>query len=205
MQERVHSDLYRQIGATIREWRTVLGLTQAALADRLVLDASDIGKVERGVRKITFPALIRFCDALDDAALAAPSSPPQMPNSRRFRVALLKVFATALGLPAPQFTPPLASNCSMERAHDKAHDEASEAINRTEIRIMEACSSTSRTMPAILNTLGYKTRNGNVIRGLRHLLDAGLIAMTMPTRPRSKNQKYRLTQKGKAWLASPHT
>ena len=36
---------------------------------------------------------------------------------------------------------------------------------------------------------------------LNPLLDAGLIEMTIPDRPRSSKQRYRLTQKGRKLLA----
>jgi ATP-dependent DNA helicase RecG len=37
---------------------------------------------------------------------------------------------------------------------------------------------------------------------LNPLLSANLIEMTIPEKPRSRLQKYRLTDKGRAWLAS---
>jgi transcriptional regulator with XRE-family HTH domain len=186
MKERVHSDLYRQIGATLREWRTDLGLTQAALADRLVLDASDIGKVERGVREITFPALIRFCDALDDAALAAPSSPPQMPNSRRFRVALLNAFATALGIPAPQFTVTPEPEVTPE--------------DTPEIQRLLRILSVPMTRQSLQRALDLKAEKNFRLLHLRPAIRAGLITMTIPSKPNSRLQKYRLTPKGVAYL-----
>jgi transcriptional regulator with XRE-family HTH domain len=201
MKERVHSDLHRQIGAAIRECRNALGLNQEAFAFRFGRRTPQFGKIERGAQDIRLLTLYNLLTALKKATLATPVTSP---SARPEGLALLQMFATALGLPPLRLIPPLASNVSVEKAHDKAHDAANEPINRTEIRIMDACSSTSRTAPDLQKTLGYKSRTGNVSRGLRHLLDAGLLAMTMPSRPRSKNQKYRLTPKGKAYLAA-HT
>ena len=67
---------------------------------------------------------------------------------------------------------------------------------------MEACRSSSRTAPELLKALGYQARTGNFNLGLKHLIAMDLLAMTIPSRPRSKHQKYRLTTKGKAWLAT---
>jgi ATP-dependent DNA helicase RecG len=37
---------------------------------------------------------------------------------------------------------------------------------------------------------------------LNPLIAADLVAMTIPDKPRSSRQKHRLTDKGRAWLAS---
>ena len=37
---------------------------------------------------------------------------------------------------------------------------------------------------------------------LRPALDSGLVEMTLPDKPNSRSQRYRLTAKGKKWLAS---
>jgi hypothetical protein len=36
---------------------------------------------------------------------------------------------------------------------------------------------------------------------LRPAMEQGLIEMTIPEKPRSSNQKYRLTDKGRRWLS----
>jgi DNA-binding transcriptional regulator PaaX len=49
--------------------------------------------------------------------------------------------------------------------------------------------------------LGYSTRTRNVRTALARLMGAGLLELTIPERPNSRNQKMRITEKGKAWLA----
>ncbi len=89
-------------------------------------------------------------------------------------------------------------------AHDEAHethDEAHEPISWSERRIMETCLVSARCTPELLTALGYAARTGNFKRGLKRLIAMALLEMSMPGKPRSKNQKYRLTDKGRAWLA----
>ncbi len=85
-------------------------------------------------------------------------------------------------------------------AHDKAHDEAHEPMTVIERKILIACESKPRSTPDLLNVLGYKTRTGNFKRSLSKLLDSGNVEMTLPEKQRSKNQQYRLTDKGRELL-----
>ena len=64
-------------------------------------------------------------------------------------------------------------------------------------RIPDICSDRARSTPELLQFLGYKTRTGNFKRALTRLLDLGCLKMTIPDKPRSRFQKYRLTDKGK--------
>jgi len=52
----------------------------------------------------------------------------------------------------------------------------------------------------IMDALDLKDRMHFVNSYLRPALDGGIVQMTYPEKPRSRNQKYRITDKGKKWL-----
>ncbi len=118
----------------------------------------------------------------------------------------------AQGLPEPAFRledgsfvlvlrrPEGARSEVHDQAHDEAHDEAHEPISDIERRILQTCLEHPRSTHDLLGALGYETRTGNFKNALAHILEAGLLEMTLPDRPRSKNQRYRLTDKGRRWL-----
>lgn len=54
-----------QIGERVREHRALLGLTQAELAERSVLNTSYVGQIERGLREPSFKALWKIAGALN--------------------------------------------------------------------------------------------------------------------------------------------
>jgi DNA-binding PadR family transcriptional regulator len=54
----------------------------------------------------------------------------------------------------------------------------------------------------IATKMGKSSVTGSLKRILRRLMAERLIAQTMPDKPRSRLQKYRRTEKGKAMVAS---
>lgn len=91
--------------------------------------------------------------------------------------------------PAGQVTPQF-------KAHDEAHD-----LLETERSILKACQGTPQSAQELLDILGYKTRTGNFKKAMNRLLDElELLEKTLPQATRSKNQKYRLTTKGRQVL-----
>ena len=48
--------------------------------------------------------------------------------------------------------------------------------------------------------LGHKTISGELHKQIKRLLKKDLIEMTIPDKPNSRLQKYRLTARGRAWL-----
>lgn len=83
---------------------------------------------------------------------------------------------------------------------DKAHDEANE-LTDTERKILGACREATRSAPDLLEVLGYRTRTGNFKKAMSRLCDVlKLLEPMLPDSARSKNQKYRLTDKGREIL-----
>ena len=68
--------------------------------------------------------------------------------------------------------------------------------------MLRACDREAVPGEELLAAAGYPRRTGDFRRRLERLLDRGLLEMTLPDRPRSPLQKYRLTARGKAVLAA---
>ena len=99
-----------------------------------------------------------------------------------------------------QVTPQVTGEVTHPEAHDKAHDEAQGPMSDVERRLLELCSGQPRTTNELLQGLGYEIRTGNFKRALGRMLNTGSLEMTIPDKPRSKNQRYRLTDQGRRWL-----
>ncbi len=79
--------------------------------------------------------------------------------------------------------------------HDEAH-EAYDDLTDIEKMILDRCRVGPQSAAELRLAAGYSSRSGNFKRSQEKLLAAGFIEMTFPERPRSKNQCYRLTERG---------
>lgn len=85
----------------------------------------------------------------------------------------------------------------------EAQVEAQEAqVNYADwqLDILTACSSGDKAGKDLLRVAGYTSRTGNFKKGLQHLLDESLLEMTIPDKPKSRLQKYRITEIGRRLL-----
>ncbi len=78
------------------------------------------------------------------------------------------------------------------KAQDKAQVEA-----QVDIDILRACADGPKSSAEIAEFLGHKQLSGNIRKALPRLREAGLIEYTIPDKPKSRLQKYRLTEKGR--------
>lgn len=81
-----------------------------------------------------------------------------------------------------------------------AQVEAHVNLGEKEIAILRACARQPVSAKDVLATAGYAGRTGGFKRGVEKLLEHGLIMMTVPEKPRSRQQKYSLTEKGRTVL-----
>ena len=119
------------------------------------------------------------------------------------------------GLPAPQFRQeggqfiqtiwrPKRTVTSQVEAQE-AQVEAQEAqakLPATDVVLLKACLERPQSGQELLQAAGYSKRSGNFKRSIGRLLAAGYVEMILPDRPTSHLQKYRLTMKGRSWLAT---
>lgn len=75
--------------------------------------------------------------------------------------------------------------------HETAQDKNNN-LNKTERAVVDLLEKNILSKVQIANELGYKTVSGNLKEAIKNLLELGLIELTIPDKPKSKNQKYRL-------------
>lgn len=85
--------------------------------------------------------------------------------------------------------------------HDGGHD-GDHDLSTTGQRILFALAAEPKNSSQLASELGYSARTRNVRDALAKLIETGFVVLTIPDKPRSKNQKMRITDKGKAWLAT---
>ena len=78
--------------------------------------------------------------------------------------------------------------------------EAQADLTEVEKTILSSCASSPKTGEELIASAGYSVRTGNFKSALTKLLIRGLIEMTLPNKPRSPKQRYRITRRGREIL-----
>ena len=192
----VHSD-YSQRGAPIR--LVFLDNRIEVESPGILLPGLTIEEMKQGVSRIRNPVIARVFKELG--------------LIEQWGTGVRRIFAEAreLGLPEPKieeigmclrFTVYLAKPHQIKTEtteHVEAQVEA-QVKAQVDLRILQACAETPLSSAEIATALGHKTLSGNVRRALPALREAGLLEFTIPGKPNSRLQKYRLTENGKQAL-----
>lgn len=188
----VHSD-YSQRGAPIR----VVFLDDRIEVESMgiLLPGLTVEDIKQGVSRIRNPVIARVFKELG--------------LIEQWGTGVRRIFAEAkeLNLPEPKieemalrlrFTVYLAVSHQIQTGETEQVEAQVEA--QVDLRILQACAETPLSSAEIAAALGHKTLSGNVRRALPALRKDGLLEYTIPDKPNSRLQKYRLTEKGKRIL-----
>ncbi len=99
----------------------------------------------------------------------------------------------------------VGTKLALSRHQVEAQVEAQVDLQNWQIKTLQACLSADQTGRQLLDVAGYKSRTGNFKKGLQRLLDNRLLSLTIPNKPNSRLQKYRLTASGRRVLSSLKT
>ena len=94
-----------------------------------------------------------------------------------------------------------AESRAESRAESGAESGAESNFTAIERQILNRLDSFSATKQDLADWLGKNAPDGHLNRVIRQLLAAGFVERTIPDKPTSRFQKYRLTAKGRAALA----
>ena len=90
---------------------------------------------------------------------------------------------------------------SQGQARDKPGSSLGQAkLTGSMVAMLEKCATEVSTRGELLQATGFSKRSGGIQRQLKSLLEMNLLELTIPDKPTSPLQKYRLTEKGKLLL-----
>jgi len=77
----------------------------------------------------------------------------------------------------------------------EAQVEAQVDCNETEIKILEFLKEENLSSAQLVNKLGLKSLSDGLKQALKHLLEMQRIELTIPDKPKSSNQKYKMRKR----------
>jgi ATP-dependent DNA helicase RecG len=164
-------------------------ISETKNANRLSL-AEISGPKKKSLR----PANIQCAAARFSLAKQYVSADPQLIEGDNFRMIIsVPEFGEnpakpARIVPAAQVTPEVTGEVTGE-------------VTSEVVQFLRVLAEGARTRSEAQAKLGLKGQANFRDRYLVLAMDAGLVEMTLPDKPNSRLQKYRLTDKGRAWLA----
>lgn len=98
------------------------------------------------------------------------------------------------------YVPSHAPSVGPHRDHAHASSNVGRHVGRHDVGMLSAAVAGPVHRDALLAAAGLKPLSQNYARHVVPLIEGGLLAMTLPDKPRSKAQRYRITDAGRAFL-----
>ena len=195
----VHAD-YSQRGAPIRV---------SFFDDRIevenpgiLLPGMTIEDMKHGVSKIRNPVIARVFRELNLIEQWGSGVPRMFKEAEEMGLPPLEIVEIGMRV---RFTVPLAKSIAVSRATQESTVQSRAQSRAQSASVLMALSDTALSASEIASILGLETKTGALKRAIKHLLTQELIEYTIPEKPNSRLQKYRLTKKGRQVLKDGET
>ena len=199
----------RDLSSPLSVFKTLVAFANSA-GGRLVIGADDMHKVVGVANPLAEEE--RICNLISDAI-----APRLLPN-----VELMSVGDAAVRVPEPhvvEMVTGLRLSIRLALSHAVGSNTSASFLTpaatpsgglRLELQLESelaakvlALLQTQESVKAALSqALGHRSVSGELHKQIRGLLDMDLIAMTLPDKPQSRLQRYRLTPQGQVLLAA---
>jgi ATP-dependent DNA helicase RecG len=172
----------------------------------ILLPGMTIEDMKQGVSKIRNPVIARAfreMNLIEQWGTGVPRIFKQaqelgLPEPRILEIGMRLRFIVGLKESVP-VKPFREKDQAQVEAQDQAQVEV-EAQAQVNFKILSACAQGPLSSAEIAAAMGHSQLSGNLRKALPRLRQAGLLAFTVPDKPRSRMQKYRLTETGRKWL-----
>jgi ATP-dependent DNA helicase RecG len=176
----------------------------------ILLPGMTVEDMKQGVSRIRNPVIARVfreLNLVEQWGIGVPRIFQQalelgLPEPEILEIGMRLRFIVGLGTSVP-VTPSGSKGQAQGKAQEPAQVEAQDQAQvgaQVDHQILTACAENPMSSAEIAAALGHRQLSGNLRKALPRLREAGLLAFTVPDHPKSRWQKYRLTDKGRQWI-----
>lgn len=170
----------------------------------LLLPGLTIEDMKRGISKIRNPVIARVFKELDLIEQWGSGIPgifheaeeQKLPQPEIQEIGMRVRFIVNLKAIQPLTAEQSRKGKRAELLHKQVSEQVGEQVDEQVVKVLLACQIEPRSKAELLEVLGLANAYMNYRRHLFPLIEQGLIEMTIPDKPNSRMQKYRITANG---------